>query len=79
MAGIKSDLFVVGVVHQLGWPLSSVLFIVYMDRISRRSQEGFRFVDPSLLFADVVAVIVHEPAALIGEVCNRVCSDRDGE
>lgn len=53
-----------------------------MDRISRCSQAGLRFGDPripSLLFADVVAVIVHEPAAFIGEVCNRVCSDRDGE
>lgn len=82
VAGIKSDMFVVGVVHQLCWPLSPVLFIVYMDRVSRCSQAGFQFGDPripSLLFAEVVAVIVHKPAALIGEVCNRVCSDRDGE
>ncbi|KAK3511307.1 hypothetical protein QTP70_000398 [Hemibagrus guttatus] len=57
IASCKSDLFPVHVGLQQGCPLSPVLFIVFMDRISRRSQglEGVRFGDhriSSLIFAD---------------------------
>ncbi|KAK3554788.1 hypothetical protein QTP70_033482 [Hemibagrus guttatus] len=60
IASCKSDLFPVHVGLRQGCPLSPVLFIVFMDRISRRSQglEGVRFGDhriSSLIFAvDVV-------------------------
>ncbi|KAK7940110.1 hypothetical protein WMY93_003436 [Mugilogobius chulae] len=62
IAGSKSDLFPVHVGLRQGWPLSPVLFIVFMDRISRRSQgqEGVRFGDhriSSLLFADDVVLM----------------------
>ncbi|MEL7181936.1 MAG: reverse transcriptase family protein, partial [Pseudomonadota bacterium] len=45
IAGCKSDSFSVGVGLRQGCPLSPILFITFMDRISRRSQgaEGFRF------------------------------------
>ncbi|KAI3356861.1 hypothetical protein L3Q82_003510 [Scortum barcoo] len=45
IAGSKSDLFPVHVGLRQGCPLSPVLFIIFMDRISRRSQgpEGVRF------------------------------------
>uniref|UniRef100_A0A8C6S4J5 Reverse transcriptase domain-containing protein n=1 Tax=Neogobius melanostomus TaxID=47308 RepID=A0A8C6S4J5_9GOBI len=45
ITGSKSDLFPVHVGLRQGWPLSPVLFITFMDRISRRSQgpEGVRF------------------------------------
>ncbi|KAK3553178.1 hypothetical protein QTP86_031753 [Hemibagrus guttatus] len=57
IASCKSDLFPVHVGLQQGCPLSPVLFIVFMNRISRRSQglEGVWFGDhriSSLLFAD---------------------------
>ncbi|KAK3522624.1 hypothetical protein QTP86_028195 [Hemibagrus guttatus] len=57
IASCKSDLFPVHVGLRKGCPLSPVLFIVLMDRISRRSQglEGVRFGDhriSSLIFAD---------------------------
>ncbi|KAK3551449.1 hypothetical protein QTP70_017426, partial [Hemibagrus guttatus] len=57
IASCKSDLFPVHVGLRQGCPLSPVLFIVFMDRISRRSQglEGVRFGDhriSSLIFAD---------------------------
>uniref|UniRef100_A0A672ZD16 Reverse transcriptase domain-containing protein n=1 Tax=Sphaeramia orbicularis TaxID=375764 RepID=A0A672ZD16_9TELE len=44
IAGSKSDLFQVHVGLRQGCPLSPVLFIIFMDRISRRSQgpEGVR-------------------------------------
>ncbi len=62
IAGSKSDLFPVHVGLQQGCPLSPVLFIIFMDRISRRSQgpEGVGFGDhaiSSLLFADDVVVL----------------------
>ncbi|GAA6064832.1 receptor-type tyrosine-protein phosphatase F-like, partial [Tachysurus ichikawai] len=62
IAGSKSDLFPVHVGLRQGCPLSPVLFIIYMDRISRRSRgpEGVRFGDhriSSLLFADDVVLL----------------------
>uniref|UniRef100_A0AAV2JL93 ribonuclease H n=1 Tax=Knipowitschia caucasica TaxID=637954 RepID=A0AAV2JL93_KNICA len=62
IAGSKSDLFPVNVGLRQGCPLSPVLFTVFMDRISRRSQgsEGVRFGDhriSSLLFADDVVLL----------------------
>ncbi|KAI3366445.1 hypothetical protein L3Q82_000587 [Scortum barcoo] len=61
--GSKSDLFPVHVGLRQGCPLSPVLFIIFMDRISRRSQgpEGVRFGNhriSSLLFADDVVVLM---------------------
>ncbi|KAI3358062.1 hypothetical protein L3Q82_003076 [Scortum barcoo] len=58
----KSDLFPVHVGLRQGCPLSPVLFIIFMDRISRRSQgpEGVRFGNhriSSLLFADDVVLM----------------------
>jgi len=62
IAGSKSNLFPVRVGLRQGCPLSPILFITYMDRISRRSQgvEGVRFGDlriGSLLFADDVVLM----------------------
>uniref|UniRef100_A0A672GTN4 Reverse transcriptase domain-containing protein n=4 Tax=Salarias fasciatus TaxID=181472 RepID=A0A672GTN4_SALFA len=62
IAGSKSDLFPVHVGLRQGCPLSPVLFIIFMDRISRCSQgpEGFRFGNhriSSLLFADDVVLL----------------------
>ncbi|KAK3507907.1 hypothetical protein QTP70_002569 [Hemibagrus guttatus] len=62
IASCKSDLFPVHVGLRQGCPLSPVLFIVFMDRISRRSQglEGVRFGDhriSSLIFADDVILL----------------------
>ncbi|KAK3575585.1 hypothetical protein QTP86_030518 [Hemibagrus guttatus] len=62
IASCKSDLFPVHVGLRQGCPLSPVLFIVLMDRISRRSQglEGVRFGDhriSSLIFADDVVLL----------------------
>ncbi|KAI3359494.1 hypothetical protein L3Q82_013900 [Scortum barcoo] len=62
IAGSKSDLFSVHVGLRQGCPLSPVLFIIFMDRISRRSQgpEGVRFGNhriSSLLFADDVVLL----------------------
>ncbi|KAL7861723.1 hypothetical protein SRHO_G00131640 [Serrasalmus rhombeus] len=62
IAGSKSDSFPVRVGLRQGCPLSSILFIIFMDRISRRSQgmEGVRFGDlrvTSLLFADDVVLL----------------------
>ncbi|KAI3353928.1 hypothetical protein L3Q82_005125 [Scortum barcoo] len=62
IAGSKSDLFPVHVGLRQGCPLSPVLFIIFMDRISRRSQgpEGVRFGNhriSSLLFADDVVLM----------------------
>ena len=61
VAGNKSELFPVGVGLRQGCPLSPVLFITYMDRISRRSRgvEGVEFGGgrvSSLLFADDVVL-----------------------
>lgn len=61
-AGSKSDLFPVRVGLRQGCPLSPVLFIIFMDRISRRSQgpEGVWFGNhmiASLLFADDVVML----------------------
>uniref|UniRef100_A0A8C8DQS5 Reverse transcriptase domain-containing protein n=1 Tax=Oryzias sinensis TaxID=183150 RepID=A0A8C8DQS5_9TELE len=51
IAGSKSDLFPVHVGFGQGCPSSPILFIVFMDRISRRSQgpEGFWFGDHRML------------------------------
>ena len=62
IAGNKSDSFPVRVGLRQGCPLSPILFIIFMDRISRCSQgvEGFRFGDlriASLLFADDVVLL----------------------
>ncbi|KAK3513146.1 hypothetical protein QTP70_007479 [Hemibagrus guttatus] len=62
IASCKSDLYPVHVGLRQGCPLSPVLFIVFMDRISRRSQglEGVRFGDhriSSLIFADDVVLL----------------------
>ncbi|KAK3513875.1 hypothetical protein QTP70_032883, partial [Hemibagrus guttatus] len=62
IASCKSDLFSVHVGLRQGCPLSPVLFIVFMDRISRRSQglEGVRFWDHKislLIFADDVVLL----------------------
>ncbi|MEJ4486828.1 reverse transcriptase family protein [Enterococcus faecium] len=62
IAGSKSDLFPVHVGLRQGCPLSPVLFIIFMDRISRRSRgpEGVRFGSSrisSLLFADDVVLL----------------------
>ncbi|KAL7836057.1 hypothetical protein SRHO_G00284040 [Serrasalmus rhombeus] len=62
MAGSKSDFFPVRVGLRQGCPLSPILFIIFMDRISRRSQgmEGVRFGDlrvTSLLFAEDVVLL----------------------
>ncbi|KAK3526405.1 hypothetical protein QTP70_025434 [Hemibagrus guttatus] len=62
IASCKSNLFPVRVRLWQGCPFSPVLFIVFMDRISRRSQglEGVQFGDhriSSLLFADHVVLL----------------------
>ncbi len=62
IGGSKSDLFPVHVGLHQGCPLSPVLFLIFMDRISRCSQgpEGVGFGDhaiSSLLFADDVVVL----------------------
>ncbi|KAK0135463.1 LINE-1 retrotransposable element ORF2 protein [Merluccius polli] len=62
IGGNKSELFPVRVGLCHGCPLSPILFIIFMDRISRRSQgvEGVRFGDlriRSLLFADDVVLL----------------------
>ncbi|KAK3525020.1 hypothetical protein QTP86_013357 [Hemibagrus guttatus] len=62
IASCKSDLFPVHIGLRQGCPLSPVLFIVFMDRISRCSQglEGVRFGDhriSSLIFADDVVLL----------------------
>ncbi|KAI3373168.1 hypothetical protein L3Q82_006373 [Scortum barcoo] len=64
IAGSKSDLFPVHVGLRQGCPLSPVLFIIFMDRISRRRRnqgpEGVRFGNhriSSLLFADDVVLM----------------------
>ncbi|KAK3525845.1 hypothetical protein QTP70_010916 [Hemibagrus guttatus] len=62
IASCKSDLFPVHVGLRQGCPLSPVLFIVFMDRISRCSQrlEGIQFGDhriSSLIFADDVVLL----------------------
>ncbi len=62
IAGSKSDLFPVHVGLRQDCPLSPVLFIIFMDRISRRNQgpEGVGFGDhaiSSLLFVDDVVVL----------------------
>uniref|UniRef100_A0A8D0CHB3 Reverse transcriptase domain-containing protein n=1 Tax=Scleropages formosus TaxID=113540 RepID=A0A8D0CHB3_SCLFO len=62
IAGSKSDLFPVHVGLRQGCPLSPILFIIFMDRISRRSQGtesvcfGGREIS-SLLFADDVVLL----------------------
>ena len=58
----KSDLFPVRVGLRQGCPLSPILFIIFMDRISRHSQgvKGVRFGDlriGSLLFADDMVLL----------------------
>ena len=60
--GTKSSTFSVGVGLRQGCPLSPILFVIFMDRISRRSrgEESVRFGDlriASLLFADDVVLL----------------------
>ncbi|KAF7658853.1 hypothetical protein LDENG_00007090, partial [Lucifuga dentata] len=67
--GTKSDLFPVGVGLRQGCPLSPILFMIFMDRISRRSQgsEGVQFGDlriASLLFADDVVLLASSDSDL---------------
>ncbi|TWW62347.1 R2DM Retrovirus-related Pol polyprotein from type II retrotransposable element [Takifugu flavidus] len=62
IAGSKSNSFPVRVGLRQGCPLSLILFIIFMDRISRCSHgvEGFQFGDlriGSLLFADDVVLL----------------------
>ncbi|KAK0132885.1 Retrovirus-related Pol polyprotein from type-2 retrotransposable element R2DM [Merluccius polli] len=62
IASNKTDLFPVRVGLRQDCPLSPILFIIFMDRISRRSQviEGVRFGDlriGSLLFVDDVVLL----------------------
>ncbi|KAK3507789.1 hypothetical protein QTP70_000372 [Hemibagrus guttatus] len=71
IASCKSDLFPVHVRLRQGCPLSPVLFIVFMDRISRRSQglEGVWFGDhriSSLIFADDVVLLASSGLDLQG-------------
>ena len=60
--GTKSDLFSVGVGLCQGCPLSPILFVIFMDRISRcsRQEERVQFGDlriASLLFAGDVVLL----------------------
>uniref|UniRef100_A0A669C209 Reverse transcriptase domain-containing protein n=1 Tax=Oreochromis niloticus TaxID=8128 RepID=A0A669C209_ORENI len=69
IAGNKSDSFPVGDGLRQGCPLSPILFIIFMDRISRRSQvaEGFHFGGlriSSLLFADDVVLMASSGGGL---------------
>ena len=71
IAGSKSDLFPVHVGLRQGCPLSPVLFIIFMDRISRRSQglEGVWFGShwiSSLLFADDVVLLAPSSQDVLG-------------
>ena len=63
IAGSKSDLFSVHVGLRQGCPLSPVLFMVVMDRISRRSQgvEGVQFGDHMDLISVVLSVALLGP------------------
>ncbi|KAJ8012365.1 hypothetical protein DPEC_G00041950 [Dallia pectoralis] len=67
--GSKSDSFPVGVGLRQGCALSPILFVIFMDRISRRSHggEGFPFsglMVTSLLFADDVVLM----ASSVGDI-----------
>jgi len=58
----KSSTFSVGIGLRQGCPLSPILFVIFMDRIARRSRgvESVRFGDlrvASLLFADDVVLL----------------------
>ena len=61
--GTKSDMFPVRVGLRQGCALSPILFVIFMDRISRRSQAGVTGLQygglriPSLLFADDVVLM----------------------
>ncbi|KAI3367105.1 hypothetical protein L3Q82_008170 [Scortum barcoo] len=83
IAGSKSDLFPVHVGLRQGCPLSPVLFIIFMDRISRRSQgpEGVRFGNhriSSLLFADDV-VLMASSGQDLQHVLERFAAEVGGE
>ena len=67
--GSKSDSFPMGVALRQGYSLSPILFVIFMDRISRRSRggEGLQFGGlriASLLFADDVVLMAPSPCDL---------------
>ncbi|KAI3369149.1 hypothetical protein L3Q82_026109 [Scortum barcoo] len=83
IAGSKSDLFPVDVGLRQGCPLSPVLFIIFMDRISRRSHErgrresrfGNHRIISSLLFADDVVLLASSGQDLQQHVLERFAAE----
>ena len=57
IAGNKSDPFPVRIGLHSGYLLSSVLFLIFMDRNSRHSQVMERVRIPSLLFGDYMVLL----------------------
>ncbi|KAI3372237.1 hypothetical protein L3Q82_022742 [Scortum barcoo] len=77
---LSQILFPVHVGLRQGCPLSPVLFIIFMDRISRRSQgpEGVRFGNhriSSLLFADDVVLLASSSQDLQRHVLERFAAE----
>uniref|UniRef100_A0A8C6U0H1 Reverse transcriptase domain-containing protein n=1 Tax=Neogobius melanostomus TaxID=47308 RepID=A0A8C6U0H1_9GOBI len=64
----KSDLFPVRVGLRQGCPMSPVLFIIFMDRISRRSQGIF------FLFSKTISTVMHSITCSIATLmCSTTC------